>query len=63
MLVPLAAFVVRALLVVEHVLGADDAAHAGQFHAAALDGFGGCVGVELARLGERGGVGVEAEGF
>ena len=62
-LVPLAAFVIGALLVVEYVLGADDAADASQFHAAALDFFRGGVRVELARLVEGGGVGVEAEGF
>ena len=62
-LVPLAAFVIGALLVVEHVLGADDAAHASQFHAAALDFFRGGIRIELARFVESGGVGVEAEGF
>ena len=61
--VPFAAFVVSALLVVEHVLGADDAADASQLHAAALYFFRGGVRVELARFVESGGVGVEAEGF
>ena len=62
-LVPLAAFVIGALLVVEYVLGADNAAHASQFHAAALDFFRGGIRVELARFVEGSGIGIEAEGF
>ena len=56
--VPCAVFVVVALPVVEDVLGADDTANAGQFHAAPLYLFSRGVGVVLARVMEVGGVGV-----